>query len=117
MTTYNIIILDTANIDKALRYAKAFCDRSQMYTLTYNIAEYQTVNRLFDYYLPLEHRMMLVIGANNEDIHRLMKTRQAFRVYFDEYEDDFELHDQMMEANGAVIDAGSLYEWLVSLDV
>lgn len=118
MSVKNIVILDEANRDKALEYAKVFCDRSQMYAQTYIVDEYKTVNRLFDYYLPMEHRLIVIIGADYEEIHRLMSTGQAVSVFFStQFDDDYELMDDATRINGTAIDASSLYEWMVSLDV
>ena len=118
MSSKNIVILDEPNKDKALEYAKAFCDRSQMYTQTYIVDEHKTVNRLFDYYLPMEHRLIVIIGADYEDIHRLMNTGEAINVFFStHYDEDYELVDDATRINGEAIDASSLYEWVVSLNV
>ena len=119
----NIIVLNCSSkiIPPSIKhYAEQFKDIALMYSEIYELNEQRTIDRLFNFYLPmLEHRFLIVVGKiTNEERNRLEETNNVIFVHFWSMstEHDAELKPSMIDINANYVDAESLYDWILHND-
>ena len=101
-------------------HAEQFKDIALMYSEIYELNEQRTIDRLFNFYLPmLDHRFLIVVGnITNEERHRLEETNNVIFVHFWSMsnEHNAELKPGMIDINADYVDAESLYDWILHDD-
>lgn len=102
-----------------LEYAEQFRSIAMMYTEIYKLSELRTLDRVFNYYLPLEHRFLVIVGnTTDEEKQRLERTGNVMIVHFAarSSKHDAELRPGMTHINADYVDAESLYDWIIHND-
>ncbi|MFU2512458.1 hypothetical protein [Pseudoalteromonas sp. ASV78] len=118
----NIIVLNCRGKTpppSIIEYAEQFKNIAMMYTEIYKLNEQRTIDRVFNYYLPLEHRFLVIVGNTTDDEKlRLENTKNVIFVHFSatSSESDADLRPGMIHINADYVDAESLYDWIINND-
>ena len=112
----NIVVIMTSDESKGQKYAADFCENAKDFSQIYTLKNGNTVDRLFDLYLPVEHRYIVVVGKlSDEEYKRIQNTSCAMFVsfiYSSMRKEDYELNESMTDVNGNLVDPFSLYDWV-----
>lgn len=118
----NIIVLNCHSKvppPSVIEYAEQFKSITMMYTEIYKLNELRTIDRVFNYYFPLEHRFLVIVGnTTDEEKKRLENTGNVIFVNFSatSRKNDADLRPGMIHINADYVDAESLYDWIINND-
>lgn len=118
----NIIVLNCHGKvppQSVIEYAQQFKSLAMMYTEIMILNEQKTVERIFKYYQPLEHRFLIVVGElTNDEKERMANSEKAIFVHFSKPsgKQDADLAPGMIDINADYVDAESLYDWIIHND-